>query len=158
MERVNALPCITDRAEMISNMVRWVALDLMGAGLMVGVDVLPGKFVPENLATTTTLFNDEADLNIVGAFFTRKDLAEYLTRMENYIADSEDSINGRSHVSDLSILKNSGVDYLNDVAVYGCGTPGWSEARMVKFSLETMILSAMRGSPVQAMENYLRQS
>jgi hypothetical protein len=78
--------------------------------------------------------------------------------MADYIPDSEDSINGRAHVSDLSILKNSEIDYLTDVAVYGCGTPGWSEARMVEFSLETMILSAMRGSPVQAMENYLRQS
>jgi hypothetical protein len=159
MERVNALPCLTDRAEMASNMARWVALDLMGAGLMVDVDVLPGKFVPENLTTTTTLFNDEAGHpNIVGAFFTRKDLAEYLTGMADYIPDSEDSINGRAHISDLSILKNSEIDYLTDVAVYGCGTPGWSEARMVEFSLETMILSAMRGSPVQAMENYLRQS
>jgi hypothetical protein len=159
MERVNALPCITDRAEMVSNMIRWVALDLMGAGLMVDVDVLPGKFVPENLTAATTLFNAEDGYpNIVGAFFTQKDLTAYLNLLANYIVNSEDAIDGRAHVSDLSVLKNSGIEYLTDVAVYGCGTPGWSEARMVEFSLETMILSAMRGSPVQAMENYLRQS
>lgn len=156
-KRVSSLPIAANIEEIHNRILRWLALDSMGAGLMVDMDVLPARFTPSELPENSTILGADSH-TIIAAYFDRKTLGEYLDRLANYQVAPHDLLDGVPHVTDLGILRNSEVKYAEFPAVRSYQETGWSESPMVEFKQARLIQCGARGTPTQLMGVFLQTS
>lgn len=129
------LPYVGNKDEQAGLFYRWLALDTMGGGLLVGMDQLPNAFTPEKAQTRA---------------LDRATLAVLIDSFIAYTVKPEDTLNGASHVTDLSVMGKAlpAVDF---------GAPGFREADIVTFSDAAIASSIQRGRrKSDVMQDYLR--
>lgn len=93
------LPCATDRVLRDADLLRWLALDSAGGGLMVGWDVLPDAIAPADMPT------DGRVALLGGAFISKSEISQWVDAIILYDAQPEDVENGKLHVTDETIMK-----------------------------------------------------
>lgn len=134
-QAVATLPYVGNKDEQAALFYRWLALDLMGGGLLVEVDQLPNAFTPEKVNTRA---------------LDRDTLAALIDQFITYTVRPADVLNGVPHVTDLSIMgqKMPAVDF---------GAAGYKEAEIVSFSEAAIIASNQRGRrKSDVIQDYLR--
>lgn len=99
---IEKLPCATTRPTVTHGFNRWLALDSVGGGLMVGNDVLPADFTPANcvLSGKTAVVVDG-----VGIFFAKEPASNFVQTIISYDAQPADLLNGKPHVTDYTVAK-----------------------------------------------------
>lgn len=129
------LPYVGNKDEQAGLFYRWLALDTMGGGLLVGIDQLPNAFTPEKAMTRAV---------------DKETLGKLIAAFIGYTVKPEDVLNGAAHVTDLSV---SGVA----VPAVDFGASGYREAEIVTFSDKAIIASSQRGRrKSEVMQDYLR--
>lgn len=96
------LPCATTRPSVTHDFNRWLALEVVGGGLMVSSDVLPADFTPAN-SGLHQWGEKPVVLQNVGAFFTKEQVASFVNVITTYDAQPDDQLNGKPHVTDQVI-------------------------------------------------------
>lgn len=109
---VEKLPCVGDKTRMAHRFYRWLALDMVGGGLLTDWDVLPLDFTPDSLAITrnnlgpkdwTLIFSSDGSNDACGIFVSSERSIEVVAYMLGCDAQPRDMLNGNPHVSDESI-------------------------------------------------------
>ncbi len=132
---LETLPYVGDKQEQAGLFYRWLALDSVGGGLLVETDQLPNAFTPDRASSRA---------------LDRDTLAVLIDSFIHYTVKPEDTLNGVSHVTDLSVMGKSmpAVDF---------GAPGYRDAEIVSFSDAAIIASPQRGRrKSDVMLDYLR--
>ncbi len=132
---LEVLPYVGDKQEQANLFYRWLALDTMGGGLLVGMDQLPNAFTPEKAGTRA---------------LDRETLAAIIDSFINYTVKPNDALNGQAHVTDLSVMGEAlpAVDF---------GVDGFRDAEIVTFSDKAIAASYQRGKrKSDVMQDYLR--
>lgn len=145
---------LNDPAEMIARLVRWAALDAMGGGLMVDPEVMPNNFNPNHFDWKPALLNSDNATGILAACMNKQSLGTFLEAMRKYPVDPET----RLMAPELAILKASGLFKKPKIMVSVSGEENWRSARMVCFSQPEMQRVGTRGSTIQLMEKFLRET
>lgn len=122
---IDKLPCVGDQKRMAHRFYRWLALDVVGGGLLTDYDVLPLKFT-EAESGGVRVFSESAATPIFGAFLTKDASATWIEDIMRYDAQPGDQLNGKPHVSDSMIADEVGLSRdhttdLNHVANFGLG-------------------------------------
>ncbi len=129
------LPYVGDKNEQAGLFYRWLALDTMGGGLLVGNDQLPNAFTPDKAHTRS---------------LDRETLGALIDSFIGYTVRPTDALNGAAHVTDLSVMEKAmpAADY---------GAAGYREADIVTFSDKAIAASDKRGKrKSDVMQDYLR--
>jgi len=132
---LTTLPYVGDKNEQAGLFYRWLALDTMGGGLLVGIDQLPNAFTPEKVGTRA---------------LDRNTLSAVIESLIAYTVKPDDTLNGHPHVTDLSVMGKAmpAVDF---------GADGYRDAEIVSFSDKAIAASAQRGRrKSDVMQDYLR--
>lgn len=148
---VTVLPTVDATARLL----RWVALDSVGGGFMVDPEVLPSTFFPENLNRKPKVFTTGTELtNVQAAVFDRESLNKFLEQMRKQVFDPDTRLTD----PESFILGESNVkpELVNKMSV--CGQENWRSALLVTFSQPEMQRIGHRGTSLQLMEKFLRET
>lgn len=151
------LPFAANADDNRNRIMSWLALDSMGAGLLVDIDVLPGNFTPANMPEESDLLGC-SDQNIRAMYFTRAGLAQFIDHIVNYKPTAKDILQGAPHVTDLNMLAASDVTHYENFKLKTYGEPGWAESPLVGFRAEDLMKFGKPGIPSQLMTQYLENS
>jgi hypothetical protein len=98
---LSRLPSSIDRDTRDNQLLRWLALDSAGGGLMVEWDVLPESLTPEStLAPKTSLLG--------GAYIPKPEISAFIDKIIAYDAQPEDVIGATLHVNDTTVMARDG--------------------------------------------------
>lgn len=153
-KNISAMQFLGDKTESIAKLVRWIALDSVGGGLMVDPEVMPGNLNPSQFKWKPSLLNSDDTSGILAACFDRKTLDTFLNAMKKYPVDPE----VRLQSPELSVLKASGVFKKATPMVTIYGEENWRSSPMVCFGQAEMQRLKVRGTTLQAMEKFLRET
>lgn len=153
-DNLKNLRFLGDPAEMTARLVRWAALDAVGGGLMVDPEVMPNNFNPSHFNWKPALLSASNAAGVLAAYMNRESLNTFLDAMQKYPADPED----RLLAPELTILKASGLFKKPNVMVSVSGEENWRSAKMVCFSQPEMQRIGSRGTTLQLMEKFLRDT
>jgi hypothetical protein len=154
LENVKALKSLGDPAEMVLRLVRWTALDAVGGGLMVDPEVMPNNFNPSHFNWKPAVLSAANSTGILAACMNRESLSVFLNAMQKYPADPEN----RLAAPELAVLKASGLFKKPNVMVSVSGEENWRSSKMVCFSQAEMQRIGARGTTLQLMEKFLRET
>lgn len=154
MENLKEMQFLEDRTEMLARLSRWIALDSVGGGLLVDPEVIPNQFNPTNFNWKPGLLSSKDSQGILAACFSEETLTTFLDAMQKYPVDPDT----RVAAPELTILKASKAikEIKSMVAVYG--EENWRSHSMICFSQSEMQRIGSRGTTVQLMEKFLRET
>lgn len=151
IERMKFLGSATNE---VSRLVRWIALEAVGGGLMVDPDVLPTNFNPVDFKRTPAILSADTKSGILAAYFDKKSLGIFLDVLKKYPVDDET----RLASGELTILRESGTLKKTILKVAICGSKEWRSSPMVSFNQFEMQSLGIGGMAPRAMETFLRES
>jgi hypothetical protein len=154
LENIKNMKFLGDPAEMTARLLRWAALDVVGGGLMVDPEVMPNNFNPTHFNRKSALLSAVNSMGIVAACMNREYLGVYLEAMQRYQIDPET----RLMAPELAVLKDCGLFKKPNVMVSVSGEENWRSAKMVCFSQIEMQRIGSRGTTLQLMEKFLRET
>lgn len=154
MKNVDRMKFFGSTTDEVARLIRWVALEAVGGGLMVDPDVLPTNFNPVDFKRTPALLNDESNFGIIAAYFDMKSLGVFLDAVTKYPVDDE----ARLAHADFLILKKSGALKKTTVKVAISGSKEWRSSPMVSFNQFEMQRLGIGGMAPRAMEKFLREN
>lgn len=109
--KVEKLPCVGDKNRMAHRFYRWLALDVVGGGLMTDWDVLPADFGPKIIAQhmepNGLVRLQTTDDKIVGLYAGKNEATKFVATIMAYDAQPDDGINGYPHVADTTVIKHT---------------------------------------------------
>ena len=154
-KNLEKLPTPLAAVDAVSRVVRWIALDSVGGGFMVDPEVLPNTFFPENLnRTNRVLCSKEAYFGVQAACLNREALTAFSEAVRKY------SFNPDTPILDpeREFLTASGVqiDAEDILSIYGQNN--WRSGSLVTFSQSEMQRIGARGTTIQVMEKFLRET
>lgn len=152
MKSVEKMKFLGAETDMVARLVRWVALDSMGGGLMVDPEVLPNNFFPENFRKTPGLWSEDTAMGILAAYLDRMALNEYLLSIEKYQSDE------RLFAPELSVLKTASLFKKSKPKVAIYGQENWRSCPLVSFNQAEMQRIGAQGTSLQLMEKFLRET
>lgn len=153
-ENLKNMKFLGDPAEMMTRLLRWAALDSVGGGLLVDPEVMPNNFNPSHFNWKPALLSSPDSHGILAAYMNRETLGNFLGAMQKYPVDPET----RLLAPELTILKAAGLLKKPNVTVSVCGADNWRSSRMVCFSQPEMQRVGARGTTIQLMEKFLRET
>lgn len=154
MKVINRMQFFGSPIEEIARLVRWVALESVGGGLMVDPDVLPTTLNPSGFKRTPALLSSEKNSGILAAYFDRKSLGVFLDSLKKF--PIEDDV--RLASAELLVLKHSGALKKTTQKVAISGSEGWRSSPMVSFNQFEMQRIGIAGMSTRAMEKFLREN
>lgn len=154
LENVKNMKFLADPNEMQIRLLRWAALQSMGGGLMVDAEVVPNNFNPNHFDWKPGLLNSDTATGILAACMDKKSLDTFLDAVRKYPVDPET----RMLAPELAILKASGLFKKPRNMVSISGEENWRSSRMVCFSQTEMQRVGGRGTTIQLMEKFLRET
>lgn len=154
IENLKNLKCLGDQAEMISRFARWAALGSMGGGLLVDPEVMPNNFNPSSFNWKPALLSSSSAVGILAACMNRETCDAFLAAMKKYPVETD----VRLLAPELAILKASGLLKKPTVMVSISGEKDWRSAKMICFSQSEMQRVGARGTTLQLMEKFLRET
>lgn len=107
IQALSRLPSSIDRDTRDNQLLRWLALDSAGGGLMVEWDVLPDSITPETEIKPKTAL-------LGGAFIPKSDVSNFIDRIISYDAQPDDVLGGQLHVSDSTIMAREGFELTHE--------------------------------------------
>lgn len=139
----------------VSRIVRWIALDSVGGGFMVDPEVLPNTFFPENLVRTNrVLRSKEAYFGVQAACLNREALNAFSECARKYVFNPDAPILD----PEREFLSASGIPVENDDVLTIYGQNNWRSGLLVTFAQSEMQRIGARGTTVQVMEKFLRET
>ncbi len=154
MKNIEGMQFLGDRTEAIASLVRWVALDTVGGGLLVDPEVIPNQFNPTSFDWKPALLSSKDSHGILAACLNFDTLKVFLGAMKKYPVDPED----RLLAPELSVLKASSALKKTNPMVSVYGQDEWRSSPMVCFSQREMNRVGSRGATLQLMERFLRET
>lgn len=152
IERLKQIP-----GAKIDQFVRWLALDNMGGGFLVDIDVLPGRLTPTDMLKFdgANAFPGDGDTSLCAAKFSRAQVAKWADALLAYEVQPEDVTVTDRTVFDRTFNEQVDTFLMPLTANYGEGN--WRSAPMIHFSATTLLKGGVRGERKStAMERYLR--
>lgn len=99
------LPCAGDRAQRDADLLRWLALDSAGGGLLVRYDVLPDAFTGSTELPSAMSFRVAGE--IVAANLSAEWCGKFVERIVAYDAQPEDMMDFEPHVDDVAVMRGA---------------------------------------------------
>lgn len=154
---VGNLPYVGNGDTAKNRFYRWLALDSMGGGMMVDLDVLPGQFTPSDVIRRDAgIVLAKPDMRgISAAFMDKATVGRFVEQIIGYDTQVEDLVDGKANVSDLTVWTKI-KDSVIEPTVFEYGEKGYQQAKLVQFSDEAVMRVTHGDKPVAAMERYLR--
>ncbi len=152
MATLNSMQFEGDKVRAVARVVRWLALDSVGGGLMVDPDTVPNNFNPTQLKAKTAILHPETDFGIFAAYLDKPALETFLTAVETYPADPTVQVRAPEYL----FFRIAGLLKKPTLLAQFCGSKNWRDARIVSFNQSEMERADVRGSTVQAIEQFLR--
>ena len=154
MKNIEGMQFIGDRTQAIANLVRWLALDSVGGGLLVDPDVVPNNFNPSHFDWKPALLSSKDSHGILAACFSKDTLGVFIEALKKYPTNPED----RLLAPELLVLKASSALKKSSPMVLTYGQENWRSSKMVCFSQSEMQRIGSRGTTLQLMEKFLRET
>jgi hypothetical protein len=152
MATLNSMQFEGDKVRAVARVVRWLALDSVGGGLMVDPDTVPNNFNPTQLKAKTAILHPETDFGIFAAYLDKPALETFLTAVETYPADPTVQVRAPEYL----FFRIAGLLKKPTLLAQFCGSKNWRDARIISFNQSEMERADVRGSTVQAIEQFLR--
>lgn len=154
MKNVEGMQFLGDRTEAIASLVRWLALDSVGGGLLVNPEVIPNNFNPSHFDFKPALLSSKDSHGILAACFNRETLKTFIEGMLKYPVEPDQ----RLMAPEISVLKAASVFKKSTPMVSIYGQEDWRSFRMVCFGQAEMQRIGSRGATLQLMEKFLRET
>lgn len=154
LENIKGMKFLGEPSEMLPRLVRWAALGSVGGGLLVDPEVMPNNFNPSHFDWKPGLLSSSDSAGILAAYMNKESLTKFLDAMQKYPVDPEN----RLLAPELAVLKASGLFKKPNVMVSVSGAENWRSAKMVCFSQSEMQRIGSRGTTLQLMEKFLRET
>lgn len=154
LANIKNMKFLGDPDEMLVRLVRWAALDAMGGGLLVDPEVVPNNFNPSHFDWKPGLLSSDNATGILAACMDKKSTGTFLEALRKYPVDPE----VRMLAPELAILKASGLFKKPRIMVSVSGEENWRSSKMVCFSQPEMQRIGARGTTLQLMEKFLRET
>ena len=153
MNVVNRMKFLGSTTDEVARIVRWVALEAVGGGLMVDPDVLPTNFNPAGFKRVPALLSSEKGSGIFAAYLDKKTLGVFLDSLRKFPVDPNARLSG----AELLVLKHSGVIKKATEKVSIFGSKGWRSQPMVSFNQSEMQRLGVAGMSIRSMEKFLQE-
>ena len=154
LENIKNMKFLGDPAEMTARLIRWVALDAVSGGLMVDPEVMPNNFNPSHFNWKPALLSSPESMGILAAYMDKEALSKFLNALEKYPVDPEN----RLLAPELAVLKASGLFKKANTLTSVFGSENWRSGKMVCFGQSEMQRIGSRGTTLQIMEKFLRET
>lgn len=154
MKAVEKMQFLNAQTETVARLVRWVALDSMGGGLMTDPEVLPNMVFSDQSKRVPGVMSSDDAMGILAGYFDRASLTEYLDALQKYEANPDE----RLLAPELDVFRAcKGFKKAKPkVAVYG--QDNWRSFPLVSFSQAEMQRIGSHGTSLQLMEKFLRET